>query len=129
MLRSLNAKHVGTAILIPDRSAKSMEEAVKFLHTLLPKGAMKTATTDRGKEFSCYAALEKELGFQVYFAVAYSSWQRGSNENWNGLFRELFPKKTNFDEVTNQELQLINSRPRECLGWKTAYEEELLYLI
>lgn len=125
-----------TAILMPDRSAKSMEEAVKLLYTLLPKGAMKTATTDRGKEFSCYAALEKELGLQVYFADAYSSWQRGSNENGNGLFREFFPKKTNFDEVTtnqvNQALQLINSRPRKCLGWKTAYEafkEELLHLI
>ena len=125
-----------TAILIPDRSAKSMEEAVKLLHASLPKEAMKTATTDRGKEFSCYTALEKELGIQVYFADPYSSWQRGSNENGNGLFREFFPKKTNFDEVTtnqvNQALQLINSRPRRCLGWKTAYEvfqEELLHLI
>ena len=125
-----------TAILIPDRSAKSMEEAVKLLHASLPKEAMKTATTDRGKEFSCYTALEKELGIQVYFADPYSSWQRGSNENGNGLFREFFPKKTNFDEVTtnqvDQALQLINSRPRKCLGWKTAYEvfqEELLHLI
>lgn len=125
-----------TGILIPDRSAKSMETAVKFLHQQLPKGAIQTATTDRGKEFSCYNVLEKELNFQIYFADAYSSWQRGSNENGNGLLREFFPKKTNFDKVApdemKQALHLINNRPRKCLGWKTAYEafqEELLHLI
>ncbi|KOS67191.1 integrase, partial [Lysinibacillus contaminans] len=125
-----------TGILIPDRSANSMETAVKQLHQQLPKGAIQTATTDRGKEFSCYNVLEKELNIQVYFADAYSSWQRGSNENGNGLLREFFPKKTNFDHVTlddmNQALHLINNRPRKCLGWKTAYEtfrEELLHLI
>lgn len=123
-------------VLIPDRSATSMENAVKWLHKQLPKGAIQTATTDRGKEFSCYNTLEQDLNIQVYFADAYSSWQRGSNENGNGLLREFFPKKTNFDHVTEEEmkqaLQLINHRPRKCLGWKTAYEafeEELLHLI
>ena len=125
-----------TGVLIPDRSANSMEAAIKLLHQQLPKGAIKTATTDRGKEFSCYNVLEKDLNIQVYFADAYSSWQRGSNENGNGLLREFFPKKTNFDYVTtdemNQALHLINNRPRKCLSWKTAYEafkEELLHLI
>ncbi|OCS83540.1 IS30 family transposase [Caryophanon latum] len=123
-------------ILLPDRSAASMESAVKQLHKQLPLGAFQTATTDRGKEFSCYHALEQELNIRIYFADAYASWQRGSNENGNGLLREFFPKKTNFDHVTasemTQALQLINSRPRKCLGWKTAYEafeEELLHLI
>lgn len=125
-----------TGILIPDRSSNSMETAVKLLHQQLPQGAIQTATTDRGKEFSCYNVLERELNIQIYFADAYSSWQRGSNENGNGLLREFFPKKTNFDHVTpdemNQALQLINNRPRKCLGWKTAheaFEEELLHLI
>ena len=123
-------------ILIPDRSALSMETAVKLLHQQLPKGAIKTTTTDRGNECSCYTVLEKELNIQVYFADAYSSWQRGSNENGNGLLREFFLKKTNFDHVISiemkQALHLINNRPRKCLGWKTAYEafeEELLRLI
>ncbi|MEK4228523.1 IS30 family transposase [Solibacillus sp. FSL H8-0538] len=111
-------------ILIADRSAKSMESAAKLLHQQLPKGAIQTATTDRGKEFSCYNVLEKELNIQVYFADAYSSWQRGSNENGNGLLREFFPKKTNFDNVApdemKQALDLINKRPRKCLNWKTA---------
>lgn len=123
-------------ILLPDRSAASMESAVKQLYKQLPLSAFQTATTDRGKEFSCYHTLEQELNIRVYFADAYASWQRGSNENSNGLLREFFPKKTNFDHVTpsemTQALQLINNRPRKCLGWKTAYkafEEELLHLI
>ncbi len=106
------------------------------LYEELPKGAIQSATTDRGKEFSCYKDLEKDLNIQVYFADAYSSWQRGSNENGNGLLREFFPKKTNFDHVTTDELEqalnLINHRPRKCLRWKTAHEtfqEELLHLI
>ncbi|QPR67140.1 IS30 family transposase [Lysinibacillus macroides] len=124
------------AVLIPARSAALMEAAVKLLHKHLPEGAMQTATTDRGKEFSCYHVLEKDLNIQVYFADAYSSWQRGSNENGNGLLREFFPKKTNFDHVAEAEvaqaLHLINHRPKKCLGWKTAHEafqEELLHLI
>lgn len=58
-------------ILIPNRSATSMEIAVKLLHEELPKGAIQTATTDCGKEFSCYNVLEKDLNIQVYFADAY----------------------------------------------------------
>ncbi|MFB5085741.1 IS30 family transposase [Psychrobacillus sp. PGGUH221] len=123
-------------ILIPNRSAQSMEDAVRKLHSKLPEGAIKTATTDRGKEFSCYKALENDLKIDIYFADAYSSWQRGSNENSNGLLREFFPKKTNFDKVSPEELtralNLINDRPRKCLSWKTASEtfnEQLLHLI
>lgn len=114
----------------------SMKVAVKLLHIQLPQGAIQTATTDRGKEFSCYKLLEQDLNIQIYFADAYSSWQRGSNENGNGLLREFFPKKTNFDRVTKREMEqallLINNRPRKCLGWKTVHEEleeELLRLI
>ncbi len=124
------------AILIPDRSAKSMENAVKQVYKKLPKGSFKTATTDRGKEFSCYQTLETELKIKVFFADPYSSWQRGSNENGNGLLREFFPKKTNFDTVSPEELESallkINNRPRKCLNWKTStemFQEEVLRLI
>lgn len=86
--------------LIPDRSVQSMERAVRLLHTKLLKGAIKTATTDRCKEFSCYKVLEKDLKIDDYFADAYSSWQRGSNENGNGLLREFFLKQTNFEKVS-----------------------------
>jgi IS30 family transposase len=62
----------------------------------------------------------------VYFADPCSSWQRGSNENGNGLLREFFPKGKDLAEVSDQELahalRLINNRPRKCLGWKSAHE-------
>ncbi|WP_142998692.1 IS30 family transposase, partial [Streptococcus sanguinis] len=61
-----------------------------------------------------------------YFADAYSSWQRGSNENSNGLLREYFPKRTNLTDITDESLVnallAINHRPRKCLGYKTAFE-------
>jgi IS30 family transposase len=71
-----------------------------LLHSRLPGKVFKTATTDWRKEFSCYSVLEKDLEIAFYFADPYSSWQRGSNENTNGLFREFFPKGTDFDKVT-----------------------------
>ena len=124
------------AIKMVDRTAASMEKAVQTLHHALPAGAIQTATTDRGKEFSCYSALEQSLAIDVYFADPYSSWQRGSNENSNGLLREFFPKKTDFAGVSEEQLtealHLINHRPRKCLEWQTAteaFEEELLHLI
>jgi IS30 family transposase len=88
--------------------------------------AFKTATTDRGKEFSCFKLIKEKLGIDMYFADPYCSWQRGSNENSNGLLREFYPKKTDLSLVNEAELMhnlfLINSRPRKCLGWKSAIE-------
>ena len=82
------------------------------------------------------STIESDLKIPVYFCDAYSAWQRGSNENSNGLLREFFPKRTNFDFVSQNQLQeavaLINNRPRKCLDWKTpheAFSEELLHLI
>jgi len=118
-----------TAIKIKDRTADSMEKAIKYLFNVLPKGVFKSATVDRGKEFSCYSKIEESLEIPIYFADAYSSWQRGSNENANGLLREFYPKGTDFDKVSQNEvlrsLFLINSRPRKCLGWKSAIEKFL----
>jgi len=112
-----------TAVKIPDRSAASMEAAITQLHHLLPAGSFKTGTTDRGKEFACFDSVLKTLGFPLFFADAYSSWQRGSNENSNGLLREFYPKKTDLDKVNQSELThyllLINSRPRKCLDGKS----------
>jgi len=112
-----------TAIKLSDRTASSMEAAIKKLYYALPRGSIKTATTDRGKEFACYDRVESQVGIKMYFADPYSSWQRGSNENSNGLLREFYPKKTNLTLVDPKELFqnlcLINERPRKCLGWKT----------
>ena len=114
------------AIRMPDRTALSMEVAFGEAVSRYPSEAIQTATTDRGKEFACYASLEASHGVQVYFADPYSSWQRGSNENANGLLRQFFPKGTDFakisDESLDNALHLINHRPRKCLGWNTAHE-------
>lgn len=112
-----------TAFKTPDRTAVSMQSAITSLYNSLPKGAFKTGTTDRGKEFACCTDIQSKLGLTLYFADAYSSWQRGSNENSNGLLREFYPKKTDLALIDQKELThnllLINSRPRKCLGWKS----------
>lgn len=114
------------AVKMPDRTAYSMEVAFGVVASQYPKGTIQTATTDRGKEFACYADLQAIHNIQVYFADPYSSWQRGSNENANGLLREFFPKGHDFAAVTDGQLahaiRLINNRPRKCLGWKSAHE-------
>lgn len=92
----------------------------------IPKQFRKTLTRDRGSENMGYEALEKELGIRCFFAHAYHSWERGSNENTNGLIRRFFPKKTDFRAVADEEIHrveyLLNTRPRKRLGWKTPYE-------
>jgi len=80
-----------------------------------------TMTLDRGSEFSRFRELEKQLELSVYFADAHAPWQRGSNENINGLIRFFLPKGTDFSKLTPEHLdwivELINTRPRKCLGW------------
>ena len=87
---------------------------------------VKTFTVDRGKEFAGYNEIEKKLNTDIYFVDPYSSWQRDTNENTNGLLREFYPKKFNFSMITQDELdivvKIINNRPRKCLGYKTPAE-------
>ena len=87
---------------------------------------VKTLTVDNGKEFADHQAIDRALGIQTYFADPYCSWQRGSNENFNGLLRQYIPKKRRLETVTDEELTMIqnriNHRPRKRLGFKTPYE-------
>ena len=87
---------------------------------------IKTFAVDRGKEFTGYNEIEKTLNIDVYFADPYASWQRGTNENTNGLLREFYPKKFDFSTITQNKLDvvvnIINNRPRKCLGYKTSTE-------
>lgn len=85
-----------------DKSKSSMLNAVKILCSLLPDKVFQTFTSDRGKEFSYYKDIEK-MGIDFYFADPYSSWQRGSNENSNGLLREYYPKKTDLSHINNRK--------------------------
>jgi IS30 family transposase len=114
------------AIKMPNRTAHAMEVAFGVAASQYPQRVFQTATTDRGKEFGCFKAIENIHNIEVYFADPYSSWQRGSNENANGLLREFFPKGHDFAVVSDDELahaiHLINQRPRKCLHWKSAYE-------
>ena len=99
--------------------------AIKALSGL-PKELKKTLTVDNGTEFYSHVELAEKTGMKIYFCDPYSPWQRGTNENTNGLLRYYFPKKTSFADVTDEKLQyvanLINNRPRKRLGYKTPLE-------
>lgn len=92
----------------------------------LPKGKKFTITYDNGTEFSEYELIERETRMAVYHAYPYHSWERGTNENTNGLLRQFYPKKSSFSEVTQEKLEkvvnLINHRPRKRLGYLTPHE-------
>lgn len=85
-----------------------------------------TITVDNGKEFAFHELVATQLQVNVYFAHPYHSWERGLNENTNGLLRQYFPKKTNLKLITEKALQIavlkLNHRPRKCLGYKTPFE-------
>ena len=93
---------------------------------ILHKRKRHTVTFDNGKEFAGHEEIAKELKMDVYFAHPYHSWERGLNENTNGLLRQYFPKGTMFDTVTEDEVQAavtaLNHRPRKVLGFKSPYE-------
>lgn len=92
----------------------------------VPRQARKTATFDNGKEFARHEELSRRTGVDVYFADSYCSWQRGSNENTNGLIRQFFPKGTDLARQPvsriHQVQELLNHRPRRCLGYRTPHE-------
>ena len=109
-----------------DKTAESINFTTKQLFRKIPRSIRKTMTFDNGKEFAGFKALEKAVGFCCYFADPYSSWQRGTNENTNGLLRQFFPKGTNFNEISKSEIDkaasLLNNRPRKCLNYRTPHE-------
>jgi IS30 family transposase len=90
------------------------------------KVRVRSLTTDNGTEFAHHARIAEQLDTDVYFAHPYASWERGANENLNGLIRQYFPKKCRFDTITQQEIEFamnrLNHRPRKCLGFKTPHE-------
>jgi IS30 family transposase len=106
--------------------AITMKDALASSMTTLPEQLRRSLTWDRGKELSQHAAFKVETGIEVYFADPHSPWQRGTNENTNGLLRQYFPKGTDLSRWTAEEIAAvattINSRPRKSLGWKTPAE-------
>jgi IS30 family transposase len=106
--------------------AEAMRDALAEQMTTMPEQLRRSLTWDRGKELAQHAQLKIDTGIAVYFADPHSPWQRGSNENTNGLLRQYFPKGTELSRWTAEDLQAvaatINARPRKTLKWKTPAE-------
>lgn len=102
---------------------KTAMEAQQVVCRLLSGGKVETLTMDNGSEWAGYKLIERRLNTKIYFADPRSPWQRGSNENINGLVRWFFPKGYDFTAVNDQQVELvqniINDRPRKCLNWLT----------
>lgn len=114
------------AVKVADKSADIVTQATLAAMRKLPPEKVKTMTFDNGKEFAGFKALEQGLAMRSYFAHPYHSWERGTNENTNGLLRQFFPKGMDFETVTQFDvdiaLELLNNRPRKCLNYRTPAE-------
>ena len=106
----------------PDRTAQEVT-AVILKGLLLLSSQVQALTYDNGKEFAQHQKIARELDACGYFAHPYHSWERGLNENANGLIRQYFPKGKDLSEITSAEVQTVmdklNNRPRKCLGFRT----------
>jgi transposase, IS30 family len=110
---------------VPAKTAQNVSDAMVSLLTPFKK-FVHTLTTDNGKEFAQHERIAEKLDADFFFAHPYASWERGANENMNGLIREFFPKKMSFQEITGKDIEFamhrLNHRPRKCLGFKTPHE-------
>lgn len=110
------------AYLLPTHSAVLLTKLAVQRLKKIPKEKRRTLTLDNGTEFSDWERLEKESGMTIYFAYPYHSWERGTNENTNGLLRQYFPKSMDFNVITDKELaevvKRLNERPRKRLKFK-----------
>jgi IS30 family transposase len=108
------------------RSAEEVRVAMTETIQTLPSSLRRTLTWDQGREMAEHRRFTIDTGVQVYFCDPHSPWQRGSNENTNGLLRQYFPKGINLRKFTRDDIQAaadsLNRRPRETLGWKTPAE-------
>ena len=112
------------AMKLPDKKAVTVENAIVKLLSEFPPQLVRSITCDRGSEFANWAAIEQRLNCDVYFADPYCAWQKGSNENSNGLLREFYPKGRNLSRVApatlKRNLAFINARPRKVLNFRSA---------
>ena len=108
---------------IPRKTAEYTVEATISIYSSLPTWLVKSITWDNGTEHTLHGEVTATLSIPIYFAEPYKSWQRWSNEHGNGMIRRFFPKGTNFDNVTDEQIQKVvdylNNRPRKILGYKT----------
>ena len=108
------------------KGAKETLDAVISRLGALPHKFRRTLTLDNGTENAKHEIITKGIGIKCYFAHSYASWERGTNENANGLVRWYFPKGTDFAKITDEQIatveNLLNNRPRKCLGFRTPIE-------
>lgn len=111
---------------LADKTSRATMSVIINRLNLLPEKAKQTITFDNGTENSNWQKLEGKAGIKTFFAHAYHSWERGTNENTNGLIRDYFPKKTDFTKISNEKIKAVeralNARPRKRLGFKTPLE-------
>ncbi len=130
--------HKGAILTIVDKASKFLliknlgskhaditsQATIDLLHSI--KAITHTITADNGTEFASHKKVSKALDIKYYFCDPYSSWQRGLNEHTNGLIRQYIPKKSSFDNISQEEIVTIanklNHRPRKSLGYKTPFE-------
>ncbi len=109
--------------LIPNKTKQAFKDSTINLFKVLPLKAKQSLTLDNGTEMNSFEAIEKQTKAMIYFAHPYHSWERGTNENTNGLLRQFFPKNKDFSTITKKELEyvanLINNRPRKRLNYQT----------
>lgn len=114
------------ARILLDRKGEHVTPAIIKALKAFPNEMVKTITFDRGKEFARYEEIEKQLNCQAYFCDSYYAWQKGTNENTNGLLREFYLKGMDLSKVDENELSnnltLMNNRPRKCSPFKTPNE-------
>ena len=124
-LNTLVERKTGLVLISKIQNATSSETANTVINRL-KDFPCKTLTTDNGTENFSYEKIQNELQISCYFAHPYSSWERGTNENTNGLIRFYLPKGTDFATISNEVIArveyLLNTRPRKRLGWKTPLE-------
>jgi len=119
-----------SGLLLGDKLKRGTAELTRIKTTerfkSIPKRKKLTMTYDNGSTFAEHELTEKKTGIVIYFAYPYHSWERGTNENCNGLLRQFFPKKSAFATITQEAIDeacgLINNRPRKRLGYLTPNE-------
>jgi IS30 family transposase len=115
-------ERVSRRVLIGYSQTKFADKVTAEILRLLQGQVVETITFDNGKEFAGHEQIAAELDCECYFAKPYNSWERGANENTNGLIRQYFPKKTSFAGITANQIAFVetrlNTRPRKCLGYK-----------
>ena len=112
-------------VKVQRKTAEDVSQAL--ISSLEPmKVFVRTLTADNGKEFAYHQKVSRKLGSEFYFATPYHSWERGLNEHTNGLVRQYFPKKTRFEDITDEDIKrvelLLNNRPRKILNFETPIE-------